>query len=149
MRRYSVTLSVLAAAFLARVVGQVLVAFFDVEFLPPMEAWYSGLLPYPLLLPTQIAILALQFEISRELWIGAGPLARRNARLGEGLKWFSLVYFLFMVARGLWFGLSIPVVFHWMLAAYLYVLSRYHRAAITKTPSEGASVIERRTTRAR
>ena len=127
MRRYAIALAILAAAFLARVVGQVLVAFFDVEFLPPMEAWYSGLLPYPVLLPTQIVILALQFEISRELWIGEGPLTRRNARFGEGLKWFSLVYFLVMVARCVWFGPSIPVFFHWVLAGYLYVLSRYHR----------------------
>jgi hypothetical protein len=127
VRRYSIVLGILAFAFFLRVLGQVLVAFFGVDFLPPMDAWYSGLMPYPLLLPAQIAILALQFEISRELWTGHGPLTRRNARLGEGLKWASLVYFLAMVARGLWFGLSIPVFFHWVLAAYLYVLSRYHR----------------------
>jgi hypothetical protein len=26
-----------------------------------------------------------------------------------------------------WFGGAIPIVFHWVLAAYVYLLSRYHR----------------------
>jgi hypothetical protein len=29
-----------------RVGGQALVAFFDLPFLPAMQAWYSGLVPY-------------------------------------------------------------------------------------------------------
>ncbi|MGH7804329.1 MAG: hypothetical protein ACREQJ_08265, partial [Candidatus Binatia bacterium] len=52
LRRYSITLALLASAFFARVLGQVLVAFFSLGFLPPMEAWYSGLLPYPLTVPS-------------------------------------------------------------------------------------------------
>ena len=37
----------LPAAFAARVFGQLLVAAFGVGFLPPVDAWYSGLIPYP------------------------------------------------------------------------------------------------------
>lgn len=102
-----------------------------------MQEWYSGLLPYPFLLPTQIAILAFQLEQSRQLWVGSGRLTRRRPAVGAGLKWFSLVYFLAMVMRYVvsmalfperrWFGGSIPIFFHWVLAAYVYVLSRYHR----------------------
>jgi hypothetical protein len=41
------------------VAGQAMVAFFDVQWLPPMERWYSGLVPYEILLPAQIAIIVL------------------------------------------------------------------------------------------
>jgi hypothetical protein len=43
-RTYGLLLSLLAGLFLARVAGQALVAFLDVSWLPPTDAWYSGLL---------------------------------------------------------------------------------------------------------
>jgi len=43
-------LGALTALFAARVLGQALVALLDFPLLPPMSAWYSGLLPYPILL---------------------------------------------------------------------------------------------------
>jgi hypothetical protein len=137
VKAYSLLLGILATAFLARVVGQALVAFLHVGFLPPMKEWYSGLLPYPVLLPVQIAILAFQFEVSRQLWRKSGPLTKPRPRLGRVLKWFSLVYFLAMLARYVitmtlhpeqrWFGGAIPIAFHWVLAAYLYFFSRFCR----------------------
>ena len=45
--------------FLLRVLGQLEVVLIAPAWLPPMEQWYSGLLPYPLLLPAQILILML------------------------------------------------------------------------------------------
>lgn len=137
MKAYAIALSVLAFLFLGRVIGQVLVAYCGVTFLPPMKEWYSGLLPYPVLLPAQILILIFQFEVSRQLWAGKGPLTNRRQRLGTALKWFSAVYFLAMLARYVitmtmfperrWYGGAIPIFFHWVLAAYLFLLSRYHR----------------------
>ncbi len=137
MRAYAFLLGVLSLAFATRVLGQLLVAVFDVEFLPPMEAWYSGLIPYPALLAIQLVILAVQLEISRELWVGAGPASVPRPALGRTLAWISVVYFLTMVARYLLtsmvlpeagrFGDTIPIVFHWVLAAYLWVLSRHFR----------------------
>jgi hypothetical protein len=50
-------LGILSLLFLLRVVGQVLVRFLGVRWLPPDPEWYSGLLPYPLLLPVQIILL--------------------------------------------------------------------------------------------
>jgi hypothetical protein len=35
-----------------------------VEYLPPMEAWYSGLMPYEVLLPSQIVIVVVMAKIS-------------------------------------------------------------------------------------
>ena len=62
---------------------------------------------------------------------------RRRPRLGAGLKWFSLLYFLGMLVRYVvtmvlfpeqrWLGGTIPIVFHWVLALYVCLLSRYHR----------------------
>jgi hypothetical protein len=137
-RRTAVVLSVLGLAFLGRVLGQVIVLLFEPRWLPPMVEWYSGLLPYPLLLPSQIAILFLQAWISRDLWRGSGRFAERWPRFGLGLRWLSIVYFAGMVARYAltmtwhperrWFTGTIPIFFHYVLAAYLFVWSRYHEA---------------------
>jgi len=104
-----------------------------------MSEWYSGLLPYPFLLPTQIIILVLQAWISRDLWRGTGRFAERWPRFGRGLRWFSIVYFAGMVLRYVltvalvperrWLGGTIPIFFHWALAAYLWLWSRFHESA--------------------
>ena len=70
--RAAVMLVALTLLFALRVAGQALVAFFDVGWLPPMEAWYSGLLPYPILLPTQLAILAVQVTLDGCMWRRGG-----------------------------------------------------------------------------
>ena len=137
VRAYSLVLGVLSAAFAARVLGQLLVAGLGVEFLPPMDAWYSSLIPYPVLLILQIGIIGIQVGVSRKLWVGAGALAAPRPRLGRALAWVSLIYVLAMVTRYLMtrvmlpetgrFGDMIPIVFHWVLAAYLWILSRHFR----------------------
>jgi hypothetical protein len=132
-----VLLSVLAFLFLLRVVGQALVAFAGVTVLPAMSEWYSGLLPYRLLLPLQIAILALQALISLQLVRGHGVLVTPRPRVGRVLIMLSVVYFLTMALRYAvtmtwyperrWLGTgTIPIVFHWVLAAYLFTLGRHH-----------------------
>ena len=72
LRRYAIAFWVCATLFALRVVGQALVACTDVAFLPPMAAWYSGVIPYSLLLPIQLVILALQIRIGMDFWRGAG-----------------------------------------------------------------------------
>jgi hypothetical protein len=143
---YSVVLGILAVAFLLRVVGQLLVALFEVSFLPPMAQWYSGLIPYPVLLPVQIVILLIQAKISRDIWRGVGFIADRRPTAGRFLCRFSYVYFLAMVVRYAvtmylyperrWFQGTIPIFFHWILAAYLFVFGRYHLHAVD-TASRG------------
>jgi len=39
------------------------VVFLDVGFLPALEAWYSGLMPYEYLLPAQLLIIVLMGKI--------------------------------------------------------------------------------------
>ena len=117
--------------------GQALVAFAGVTFLPPMSEWYSGLLPYPLLLPAQVAILGAQAKISLDFARGRGGVVTQRPRLGRVLVPVAVLYFAAMVARYVltmawyperrWLGTgTIPVVFHWVLAAYLFVLGRHH-----------------------
>lgn len=49
-----------------------LVAFFGVTFLPPMQEWYSGLIPYPVLLPIQGLIILLLIKICSDFSRGHG-----------------------------------------------------------------------------
>ncbi|MGH7325028.1 MAG: hypothetical protein ACREJ9_10340 [Candidatus Rokuibacteriota bacterium] len=139
MGAYGTVLAVLAFLFLLRVLGQALVALAGVTWLPAMPEWYSGLLPYPLLLPTQIVILAIQTKISLDFFRGRGVFVVPCPRVGRILLGGSLLYFGAMVARYVltmtwyperrWLGTgTIPIVFHWMLAAYLFTLARFHRA---------------------
>jgi len=124
--------------FVLRVLGQVLVAFFDVRFLPAMPEWYSGLLPYPVLLPVQVMIIALFTAICIDITRGHGAFAYASVQIGTFLTWFSAIYGSSMVVRYAitmsihperrWFGTStIPIFFHLVLASYLFVLSRYHK----------------------
>ncbi len=137
MRRQAVLLGLLACAFLGRVLGQVTVALLEPNWLPPMQDWYSGRLPYSILLPIQVAILLIQARISWDLWRGSGFFTQLYPRFGLGLVLFSYGYFAVMVIRyvitmvlfpeRLWLGSgTIPVVFHWVLAPFLFTWSRFH-----------------------
>ncbi len=129
----------LAALFLVRVLGQALVAVFGPTWLPPMAAWQSGLLPYPVLLTSQVAILALLAWIALDVARGHGRFARRRPPVGRALQWISYAYAGAMAGRYVltvalrperrWLGGTIPIVFHWVLAAYLFTLGRYHADA--------------------
>lgn len=125
--RYAIALWVCATLFALRVLGQALVAFTDAAFLPPMAAWYSGLIPYPLLLPIQLVILALQIRLGMDFWRGAGFFVVPRPRMGRILRWLSVVYFGAMLLRYLITGtLIIRILFHWVLAANLFVLGHFH-----------------------
>ena len=136
-RTYAVILGGLAFAFFLRVLGQALVAGDEASFLPPMEEWYSGVVPYSALLPIQIVILGLQATISRDIWKASGSFAGPRPTVGHGLQWFSYLYFAVMLLRYLvtmtiyperrWLSGTIPIFFHWVLAASLFTLGRYYR----------------------
>jgi hypothetical protein len=123
-----------SALFLARVAGQLVARTRRPAWLPPTEAW--NLTPYPLLLPTQLAILAVMAWIDIDLSVDAGFWADPKPRFGEAIRVFAYVYAAVMAFRYVlrmrrrpdqrWFGGAIPIVFHWVLAAYLYVLGTFH-----------------------
>jgi hypothetical protein len=122
------------ALFAARVVGQFEVLLLAPAWLPDMDAWYSGLLPYPLLLPAQIAILMLMTAVAWNRRIRNGSFARMNPRTAGALRILAGIYFVVMAVRlgvnvidnggEFWRHGAIPVAFHWVLALFLLVSGR-------------------------
>jgi hypothetical protein len=121
-----VLLSILFALFVARVAGQLVVVLAHPRWLPPMKDWYSGLLPYRYLLPSQLAITALMLVMIRQVSAGAPP----SRNLVIGIYAFATLYALAMLVRFAilrrrhpdyrWYeGGMIPILFHWVLAAFL------------------------------
>jgi len=120
--------------FFLRVAGQVLVLLRAPTWLPPMPQW--NLLPYRFLLPIQIVLLAVMAWVAGDLARGDGVFARPTPAAGDALIWFSYVYVGAMAARYAvrmgkrpaerWFGGTIPIVFHVVLAAYLFTLGTFH-----------------------
>lgn len=119
-------LSLCLLAFLLRVLGQLIVLIAKPRWLPPMKDWYSGLVVYPILLPAQIAIIALMIFMIRQVAQDA-----RNPPLAHGIIAFATAYALAMVVRFIilrrkhpeyrWYeGGMIPILFHWVLAAFLF-----------------------------
>jgi len=76
----------LTVLFSARALGQALVAFLDVTLLSPMSAWYSGLLPYQILPPAQLLILAVQLRIDADVWRARGFAFMARRRPGLALQ---------------------------------------------------------------
>jgi hypothetical protein len=134
-RRYPLVLGALTFLFACRVLGQFVVGLADIAWLPPFERWYSGLMPYAALLPVQLAMIALMLKIVWEFARGQGLFLRLGPRIGTILLWFSNLYALAMVARYVvtmlmkpelrWFTGTIPIWFHFVLAAFIYTLGRY------------------------
>jgi hypothetical protein len=135
-RRERLRIAGLVAAltlFFGRVVGQIQVLLLEPEWLPPMQAWYSGVLPYPILLPAQIVLLMLMSLVTYDHVRGRGFFlpARRAVRIG--LRTFALLYAAAMALRlvvlmslpphSLLEAGIIPIAFHWVLAAFLWLVS--------------------------
>jgi hypothetical protein len=127
-------LLIFSVLFLLRVAGQVLVVLRAPSWLPPMHQWH--LMPYHLLLPIQIGFLALMALIEISILRGWGPLAESRPTFGSFLIGLSLVYASVMAVRYVvrmyrrpserWFGGAIPIVFHFVLAAFLFTWGKYN-----------------------
>lgn len=113
--------------FAVRVAGQIVVVVSQPVWLPPMEQW--NFVPYGLLLPAQLVILGMM-----------GAIVATPAEPRPGVAWgivaFALVYWGAMAARYAlrmtrrpaerWLGGTIPIVFHCVLAAFLFVFGASH-----------------------
>jgi len=112
---------------LGRVVGQVIVVLRAPRWLPPMEQWQSGLLPYPVLLFGQAIVLVLMVSISIDFANGAGYWVEPHARLGFAALWWSYLYAGAMVMRSIVRKKPmIPIVFHTIVAAFQWTFGMYH-----------------------
>jgi uncharacterized protein len=135
-RRRAPWLAVLLLLFGARVLGQALVAFGGVTFLPPMEQWQSGLLPYGVLLAAQVVLLFVMARIVVDFARGSGWTAVPRRGFGAPLVVAGWLYLVAMVVRypiqmalnpdDRWFGRVIPIPFHWVLATFLLLFASWH-----------------------
>ena len=122
------------ALFFLRVAGQILVVLRAPRWLPPMRQW--NLMPYRFLLPVQTVLLGVMAWIGYDLSRGRGVFADATPAAGRALVWLSYVYAGGMAARYAvrmarqpserWFGGAIPIVFHVVLAAFLFTLGTFH-----------------------
>jgi hypothetical protein len=122
------------ALFIARVLGQIFVGLYRPRFLPPWEEWYSGVLPYPWLLLSQVLIIMWLTLAAYDSTRGSGFFVLENPRTARGIYVASLFYGGGMILRYAitmwrsperrWFKGTIPIWFHLVLAAFLLFWSR-------------------------
>ena len=129
---YATVMGALLVLFLGRVLGQILAATLAPPWLPPMQRWYSGLLPYRHLLPTQLVFLVGMTVMTLSVAQQSAPLGAAAPAVGTWLIRASYVYALAMVVRSVRYastpperrGVLIPIVFHFVLAAFLFTYGR-------------------------
>lgn len=127
-------LGALAGLFLLRVASQLVVRAYGPRWLPPMRDW--NLMPYRFLLPIQIAFLVTMGFICYDLVWRAGVFATPSAAFGHAAVWLSYAYASAMAVRYAvqmirrpeqrWFGGAIPIVFHLVLATFVFVYGSFH-----------------------
>jgi hypothetical protein len=143
-REVALLLWICVALFAARVIAQFEVLVVSPAWLPGMDAWYSGLLPYHLLLPAQLALLMIMAVVAWNRRVRTGRFALANPRTATLLRGIAVAYFLAMALRlginvtangaEFWRHGALPVAFHWVLALFLLVSARS-----AGTPVSGAA----------
>jgi hypothetical protein len=119
--------------FIFRVSAQLIQKFYELPFLPPFDAWYSGVLSYYWLLASQIMIIAIMGWVIN-LFVKGQILARY--KLGLWLLALGGVYFVVMLFRLIagftfatehhWLGAHIPAFFHIVIASFLLLVGHFH-----------------------
>src|SRR5262245_23799012 len=127
-----VLLGLFSVLFALRVTAQLVQKASPTPYLPPFDAWQGSSLDYPLLLTSQLLILAAMIFGTCAVY----RRARVRKRVGRWLIVVGAVYFASMAARlvlGLtvladlgWFGKPLPALFHLVLAGYVLTLGHYH-----------------------
>lgn len=130
-RRWSSAVGALTALtllFLARVIAQLIQAVGTVSFLPSFDDWQSGALPYPLLLISQIAIVAAQIVLVKRVAAGTFDISTVTKRVLLALGGLYLTFMVFRLVAGLtfldgdgWFDALLPSIFHIVLASFVLV----------------------------
>jgi hypothetical protein len=126
-------LALFTVLFAVRVAGQLVVRYVAPRWLPPMDRW--NLMPYRLLLPIQVVLVAVMSWISISLLADEGLLAEPHRGLGLIAIVFSFLYAGSVIVRYAvrmsrrpgerWFGGAIPIVFHVVLAAFVFTYGTY------------------------
>ena len=133
---YGRWLALLTGLFSLRVLGQLIVVSFTVDWLPPDKEWASGLIPYPILLAIQLIMIIGMSKVVADVLRVQGFFAVVRPRWSKILIGVSAVYAASMALRYIltmvffpnmrWSGGAIPIFFHFVLAAFLYTLGKFH-----------------------
>jgi hypothetical protein len=125
-------LTILQTLFLGRVLGQIVAELAALPWLPSIEHWQSGLLPYPVLLTAQILILMFMSLVTYDAFRQDGYWHVRTDKTRRILRRIAYLYMAAMALRYLltmalipelrWFGHTIPIAFHIVLASYILTL---------------------------
>lgn len=125
-------LGLFTGLFGLRVAAQFVQSASPTRLLPPFDAWQGSRLDYPLLLTSQVLILAAMVWGTRAVY----RRARVRESVGRWLVVLGAVYLAFMGARlvlGLtvlvavaWFAEPLPALFHMVLAGYVLTFGHYH-----------------------
>lgn len=134
--RLAPILWILLVIFILRVIAQILVVLNLQDFLPSMKEWQSGILPYPYLLISQIAIIIFYGKICLDFSKGKGFFAMPHKKLGKGFLIFGTIYLVAMLLRYIlhmfyhpesrWLGGTIPIFAHCTLATFLILVGNFH-----------------------
>lgn len=132
-KKYAPWLWALLMIFIFRVLAQLSLTMFDIPFLPPFEAWYSGVLSYRQLLASQVFIIMLMAFVALRFSLG---IVKAKRWLGLSLLTLGSLYFSIMIVRLLigiadiseiiWFNRPIPSFFHLVLATFVLLIGHYH-----------------------
>jgi putative CocE/NonD family hydrolase len=133
----------LLGLFVLRVLAQALIAAGHGSFLPPWEEWFSGLVPYPQLLASQVLILLGYGKVCLDFTQRRGFFATPRRWMGTlflavGSLYFSTMVIRYVIRMALyplerWTGGAIPIFFHWVLAGFLLIVGTYHRRSVPRT----------------
>jgi len=143
---FTTLLWVFSLLFAGRVSGQALQCLAPQTWLPSFHAFQGSNLPYWLLLPVQLLILASMTNISLRAQNGTITPSRQACR---ALGWAGGLYMavaLGRIAVGLslpagphWYRAWIPAAFHVVLAGFVLTLSAFHRTASKAALEESRS----------
>jgi hypothetical protein len=132
-KRLTVAFAILLGAFICRVLMQGAQAVSHVPWLPAFARWQSGLLPYPILLLSQVAIIAGSLSFLAK--VRKGTLSRRR-QLGQILACLGGLYLAFDILRLVlgatilsghrFFDNPIPAGFHVVLALMMLIWAGFH-----------------------
>lgn len=130
--------------FVGRVVGQLLVASNLAPWLPPMQEWQSGILPYPLLIFFQIVIILVYGNAALAVTRKRGYFYDMQSRFSKRLTIFAIVYagsmvlrylfYMYLVPEARWLHGSIPIIFHINLATFILTYAGNSTKETNHTP---------------
>jgi hypothetical protein len=122
--------------FFIRILTQIFVGIYSPAFLPKMDLWYSGVMPYPYLLTYQMFMYTCMVIFNFCFFMRKGPLfIFLNDSTYKYFICFGVIYFCLMIFRFIrlkikwpdikWPRGSIPVLFHFVLSSYIILIGCY------------------------